>query len=95
MKAYELLSDPSKWTTGVLARNSDGKQVAPNSPSACQFCLVGALYHCYTPEKAMEIWIQLDSEFYNKDNEIGVGDWNDDPSRTHEEVVAFLKSKDL
>ena len=95
MKAYELLSDPAKWTRGVLARNSDGLPVVPSSASACQFCLVGALYHCYTPEQAMDIWTQIDEEFYEKNNEIGVGDWNDDPSRTHEEVVAFLKSKNL
>jgi hypothetical protein len=95
MKAYELLSDPSKWTKDVLARSSTGAAVAPTSPSACQFCIVGALYHCYSAEEAMKIWTRLDSEFYDKHNEIGVGDWNDDPSRTHEEVVAFLKSKDL
>jgi hypothetical protein len=93
MKAYELLSDPSKWTKYVLARSSDGLPVTPTSPAACQFCIVGALYHCYTPEEAMKIWTQIDSEFYDKYK--GVGDWNDDPSRTHEEVIAFLKSKDL
>ena len=95
MKAHELLSDPSKWTQGVLARRQDGSAIAPVNPEACSFCIVGALYHCYDAKTAMDIWTTLDEEFYDKHNEIGIGDWNDDPARTHEEVVEFLKSKNL
>ena len=95
MKAHELLSDPNKWTKDVLARRHDGSPVPPTSPAACSFCIVGALYHCYPSEQAMKIWIKLDEEFYDKNDEKGIGDWNDDPSRTHEEVVELLKKLDI
>jgi hypothetical protein len=41
--ARALLSDPERWTTGTLAQREDGLPVDPWSPSACCWCLVGAL----------------------------------------------------
>jgi hypothetical protein len=40
----ELLSKPQRWTRGTLARDSRGLPVSPESPRACRFCVMGALY---------------------------------------------------
>jgi hypothetical protein len=47
MKAYELLSDRSKWTQNYAARDKDNKNVSPHDSSAVKFCLIGALRKCY------------------------------------------------
>ena len=47
MKAHELLSDSSKWTTKYAARNESDQVVGPSSPDACKFCVYGALQKCY------------------------------------------------
>lgn len=38
-----LLSDETKWTRGVLARDEEGNSVNPSHPKACQWCLMGAI----------------------------------------------------
>ena len=47
MKARELLSDESKWATGHAARDSTGMPCDFSSPTACCFCLYGAIRKCY------------------------------------------------
>ena len=39
----ELFLDKNKWTRGVLAKDATGMGVMPKSPTACQWCLDGAL----------------------------------------------------
>lgn len=39
-----LLSDPGKWTKGVLAVNKKGLQVSPSSRAAVKFCALGGAY---------------------------------------------------
>ena len=51
MKVKELLSDESKWTKGVLARNVNGYICSPTSSEAKCFCLLGAIDHCYADNK--------------------------------------------
>lgn len=41
--ARKLISDPTKWTTRFLARNSSGLPVHPSSDAAVCFCAIGAL----------------------------------------------------
>jgi hypothetical protein len=43
-QAHQLLSDPTKWTTGVTARDQDGNQVDSTDPTARQWCVYGAIY---------------------------------------------------
>jgi hypothetical protein len=38
------------WTQEVYARNARGEAVALEDPTACQFCLSGALYRCLQAE---------------------------------------------
>lgn len=42
-RARELISDRSKWTQGVMARDADGKPVLPEDSSAACWCATGAL----------------------------------------------------
>jgi hypothetical protein len=39
----ELLSDPKRWTQGVIARKSNNQITYPSDPEATCFCLAGAL----------------------------------------------------
>jgi beta-galactosidase/beta-glucuronidase len=41
--ARKLLSDRSKWTQNVFARNNEGREVDWRHPSACCWCVMGAL----------------------------------------------------
>lgn len=41
--AKELLSDPSRWTKGALARNENGEQISYNATTATCWCTVGAV----------------------------------------------------
>lgn len=58
MKAYELISDPEKWTTGAMARDKNGDPVATTSGNAVKFCAMGALC-AVTPN-------HMDKEFSEK-----------------------------
>lgn len=40
------LSNPDVWTRGVWARAVNGEEVAPNSPDACRWSLVGMIQKC-------------------------------------------------
>jgi hypothetical protein len=98
MKAYELLSEPSRWTKGTLARNSEGYATNVNGPTACSFCLVGAIEHCYPVpiKKLLDIVQQVKDELaIQAPNFEFIGQWNDHPDRTHKEVVDLLKKLDI
>ena len=98
MKAYELISEPSRWTQKTLARNINGGATNPRGYDACSFCLVGAIERCYNvPIKQMlEILQQVKSELKIQAPSFEfIGQWNDHPDRTHEEVVGLLKKLDI
>jgi len=42
-RARARISRPSRWTRGANARDSRGEEIAPRSPSATRWCLVGAI----------------------------------------------------
>lgn len=42
-RAYVLLSDHRRWTTGCVARNSSGRHVSPAADEAVKWCAVGAI----------------------------------------------------
>jgi hypothetical protein len=39
----ELLSSPSRWTKETFARDARGNEVSEVDPSACRWCLIGAI----------------------------------------------------
>jgi len=52
MKAWELLSDCSKWTRGCYARNRNGTPCPVSDRHACQWCAMGAIIKCYGADNA-------------------------------------------
>lgn len=95
MKAFELLSDETKWTKYSFARNSKNDMVEITDPTACKWCLVGAIQNCY-PEFSdrMDIWDKIREAIHIPFAE-PIIEWNDHPSRTFTEVHSLLKSLDL
>jgi len=43
LKAKSLIADPAHWTQGVYARDAEGFDVGPNSPTAVCWCSYGAI----------------------------------------------------
>jgi hypothetical protein len=41
--ARERISSPDRWTQGLYAVDAQGERVKPRDPSACCWCLLGAL----------------------------------------------------
>jgi len=89
MKAWELLSDPKKWTQGTYATTAKGMNAMANSKNAIKWCTVGALQKCYG-----EKWLEVEMKFHKK-TKVNTVAWNDAPERTHSEVLAALKAADV
>lgn len=86
MKAWELL-ETSGWCQGAEARSFGGKAVSAEANVAASFCLVGAVIHTYGERAARPIIVKL----WSVVRTFSPAEWNDDPSRTKEEVVALLR----
>jgi len=86
MKAWELLEEKD-WCQGDYARNASGQSVRVHDPQARRFCVVGLLEATGT----------CDLNYPKLKEHLGmrVIDWNDDPERTKEEVLAVLKELDI
>lgn len=93
LKIKELISEPSKWTQHVIAKDSKGERVTAHDQSATCFCLYGALRRCYSSNTRLEteIWSRLVNIAPNRDP-IG---WNDAPERTHSEVLELVTRLDI
>jgi hypothetical protein len=83
----ELLAGPGAWTQGELARDASGLGAPTYSERARRFCVQGASMRCRTSEESdgylckaigVEVWTQWSR-------------WNDDPARTHLEVVEMIE----
>ncbi len=48
--ARDLITNPTKWTKGELARDEDGYVVHTEDPAAVCFCAYGAIEHCAGPK---------------------------------------------
>lgn len=83
MKVKDLLDSPDKWCEDDFARHADGNVVEPDDPTACQWCLAGAVIKCYADENERERILCLIAgkieEDFNGDNAVGsVICWNDE-----------------
>ena len=105
-KAVEILSDPVRWTQEVMAADSEGNYTSYEGDSATCFCSIGAVYRAHyeltgtglgsafgerTLDDALNdlrraINPKLDPVF------VGIALWNDNPDRTHEEVLGTFKA---
>lgn len=104
MKAHELLSDASRWTTGVFARDVQGyRAVWWDHANAWSFCLRGALRSAYgfdpgklvnpAYDKAEErVLVALG---FPADATCALNQWNDAPKRTFDEVRSLLLRLDV
>jgi hypothetical protein len=95
MKAYELLSDSSKWTKGAGARDNDGIRCSPASPDAVCWCLFGAITRCYdNPFQIAAMVEKLISETYNE-GYYKAESFNDAPDTTYNDIISLLKEADV
>lgn len=89
--AKAVISNPRHFTTGVLARDTDGHSVMPDNEKAVCFCSVGALSKVTPPTREAgelndQAFIYL-IKVVKPLNYIGVADYSD--SHTHAEVMAM------
>jgi len=94
MKIRELLSDESKWTKGVVARDKLGIALGPRNEKAVCWCLLGAAVRCYdySPQYSEVIWKIRKALGLVKPL---TSEWNDDPARTFAEVKALVEELDV
>lgn len=91
-KARTLLENG--WTTGKTARNSRGESVGVYDPTACSFCVLGAVWRvgCFVDplggemeelvRRAIRVRVPLGSH--------APGTYNDAEGRTKEEILSVI-----
>ena len=87
MKAWELLEDPKKWTTGAYARTASGELRQSHDADATCWCTIGAIRRCYNLHEWAPKVLQLSQHV----GQVPV--WND--SSDHTTVIAKLKELDI
>jgi hypothetical protein len=83
--ARELLTPEGAWTKQALAFSADGKSVNPSSDEAVCWCVSGALFHTNGEGPTNSLW-----DFVELAIGGNIASWNDDPNRTHSEVLSAL-----
>ncbi len=94
MKLYELFNKPENWTQGVLARDKDGKMVECHSDTAYSFCLNGGILKCYGYDTQRVMVSDIFAFVSDSINE-SISKWNDNPSRTHAEVLSLVRKLNI
>jgi hypothetical protein len=78
------------WCQRAMARTRRGRIASPHSWFACQWCLWGAIVRETRTRAdltvAAERWVDRHIGMF------GITTWNDDPIRTHIEVVAACRA---
>ena len=87
----ELLESPDNWCQGCYALDEHGGEVGYSSLAACKWCLLGAIFKMLPTSDDMTF--QWRTRFGKSAAELVA--WNDDPARTHEEVLDFCKHRSL
>lgn len=105
MTVQELLSSKEKWTQGDTARTKEGYATGVSRADAVSWCLTGAVLKCYpTKSEQLEAEKKLQRAIYrisgvhssvtssvDKQNELVIIEFNDDPFRTFEEIQEVVK----
>lgn len=76
------------WTKGAYARDAENVNVDENDPSACSWCIQGALYRAGAGTEMQEA-VESAVETLTGAEYIHV--FNDAPERTKEEVLELLR----
>ena len=95
MKAYELLSDESKWCQGQFAVDKYGNEINQDNKDTVKWCLEGALMHCYVGQDGDAYYTAYQRISKALTAGQGISSWNDDPARTYAEVYDLLKRLDI
>lgn len=97
-RAVDILSDPTRWTNRVMARDKGGNEVQPSSAQACQWCVLGALYKAAQEEREkltgsamLDVASTTQAVIVDLWSRVGrVPQWNDS-GITHDELIATLR----
>lgn len=86
-RARQLLQDEARWCRGSFARAWRDIPVPASSGLARRYCALGAIMRA-----GRELAVSAESACVALEWQIGrpVQDWNDDPRRTHTDVIAAL-----
>jgi hypothetical protein len=86
-RARVLIADERHWCRGAFARSRAHIPVRPYSFFARRFCAIGALKRA-----ACELLLPTQNAYLALEWQAGrrVEGWNDDPKRTHTEVLALF-----
>jgi len=86
-RARALIADERHWSQGAFARSWAQIPVRPYSFFARRFCAIGALKRA-----ACELLLPTQNAYLALEWQAGrrVEGWNDDPKRTHTEVLALF-----
>jgi hypothetical protein len=95
MKVKDLLRTPHAWTQKTLAKDMNGNKVSPGDPSACCFCLYGAVCYCYSEPNTKLRVLNLIRSTLRLPSVIEITSWNDAKERTLEEVIAIADALDI
>lgn len=91
--ALNLLQHPSRWCQGDYAVTDDGTPCQPAAPDARRWCLLGALerggYAYGHSIDQLHALARRTAAQPRPDNTITT--WNDQPGRTHTEVLDLLR----
>lgn len=88
----EKLIEQTGWCQGASARDHKGEPKDLFGEGACFYCIVGAITKVYT-EPARLLW-KIHKHIHIHFN-MSASQWNDDVSRTKEEVISVLKELDI
>lgn len=89
-RAREILAEPSAWIKGEDACDAFNEPVDVDAISATRFCVGGAIDRAaFELDRRGEAYGACDelAAFMGADT---VAEWNDEPDRTHAEVLAVL-----
>ena len=86
-RARAFIADERHWCRGAFARSWARIPVQPQSLFARRFCAIGALTRA-----ASELLLPTQNAYLALEAQAGrrVEGWNDDPKRTHTEVLALF-----
>lgn len=86
-QAKALIDHPSKWTTIVGARDSNGQQVKITDPTATCWCVIGAIGKVMSTPYPREMLMVQNLHQYKG---ISLDLYNDLHGRTHAEIMEMF-----
>lgn len=91
VRAKEVISDPVHWTKGANARDIYGTALPRVSSGTYSFCALGAIGVASdgAPDDVVQTAMNI-LGFARGDGRLTCSDYNDDPKRTHAEVMAWF-----